>query len=263
VAGAVGAIAVPEMRRALWAIPVGVTGFLLSLGPSSPTTGWRPFDVVTAIPGVMSFRVPGRMAVLVAFSIAILVGVAVRTTPNRYRSFVSALLLAGLLAEGVMLYRPYRPAVELATPRVFKRLAAEAPETTLVLPMLADSPAWPAEADYLLFAREWWLPLVNGYGRKTPPVYQAILETVAGFPRTDLAATLRFYGVSHVVVLPRYDRSRAAAFVGAADASEDFQRVDEVDGDVLYRVRTVLASSAHPTPGTTLLPADASRYEAP
>ncbi len=122
---------------------------------------------------------------------------------------------------------------------MFERLAEDLPGTTLVLPMLADTAAWPAEADYLLFARHWWIPLVNGYGRRTPPIYRAILDTVTRFPRTPLGDTLRFYGVTHVVVLRQHDPARAAAFVAVADESSDFQRVDEIDRDVLYRVRPV------------------------
>jgi hypothetical protein len=51
-----------------------------------------------------------------------------------------------------------------------------------VVPMLASTPSWPAEADYLLFASRAWTPLVNGYGRRTPAIYQAIADTVAGAP---------------------------------------------------------------------------------
>lgn len=241
IAGAIGALRMVDARRMLWALPLGLVGFGLSLGPSG-ASGWRPFDVLAAVPGVMSFRVPGRMAVLVALGLATLVGAAVRVTPYRYRHAVSAFILVGLLAEGVMVHRPSPPPTALPTPAVFARLAADAPETTLVLPMLADTPDWPAEADYLLFAHRWWLPLANGYGRHTPPIYEALLDTVRRFPHADLGAALRFYGVSHVVVLGEYEPGRSAAFTAAADASADFQRIEASDGNVLYRVRRASAT---------------------
>jgi len=245
-AGAVAALTLATGRRMLWAVPLGVLGFALSLGPSGPGTGWRPFDLVSMVPGVLSFRAPGRMAVLVSFAVAMLAGIAMHATPARYRRGVLVLLVAGSLAEGVMVYRP-RPAVpSLPTPSIFARLAADSPTVALVVPMLANTPAWPAEADYLLFASRAWTPLVNGYGRRTPPIYQAIFDTVARAPQAPLGDVLRFYGVSHIVVLPRYEPARAAAFIAAADASPDVERVAESDGDVLYRVRPEPAARRRP-----------------
>lgn len=237
VAGALAAFTRAAARRMLWAVPLGVLGFALSLGPSGPDTFWRPFDLLSAVPGVMSFRAPGRMAVLVTFAVAMLAGIAVYATPPRYRRGLAALLVAGLVAEGVMVHRPRPAAAPLPTPAIFERLAADAPAAALVVPMLADTPSWPAEADYLLFASRAWTPLVNGYGRRTPSIYLAVLDTVARMPDAPLGDVLRFYGVSHVVVLPGYAPARAAAFIAAADASADVERLAERDGDVLYRVR--------------------------
>lgn len=236
-AGIAAAVANIALRRLLWAVPLGLVALSLSFGPSSPGEVWRPFDLISALPGISSFRVPGRMAVLVAVALAMLVGGAVAATPRRFRGLVGVVLLAGFAAEGVMVHRPRPAPAELPTPPVFARLAAEAPTTALVVPMLADTPAWPAEADYLLFARESWIPLANGYGRRTPSIYRAILDTVSAYPPRPLGDALRFYGVSHVVVLPRYQPDRAAAFMAAADAGPDFERLAVVDGDVLYRVR--------------------------
>lgn len=236
-AGTIAGCRLPAGRRMLWAVPLGLLGFALSLGPSGPDTGWRPFDLLSTVPGVMSFRAPGRMAVLVTFAIAMLAGIAVHAAPPRYRRGLVVLLVAGFLAEGVMVYLPPTPAPPLPTPPVFARLAADSARVAVVVPMLANTPSWPAEADYLLFARHAWTPLVNGYGRRTSPIYQAILDTMERLPHAPLGDVLRFYGVSHVVVLPRYEPARAAAFIAAADGSPDVERVAESDGDVLYRVR--------------------------
>lgn len=235
--GACAALRFPDARRMLWVVPLGLLGFALSLGPSGPDTFWRPFDLLSMIPGVWAFRAPGRMAVLVALAIAVLNGMAVFAVPARRRPVVGALLVACLVAESLMVFRPCAAESSLPSPGIFARLAAANPSSALVVPMLADTPEWPAEADYLLFAQPAWTPLVNGYGRRTPPIYNAVLDAVATFPKTSLGDTLRFYGVSHVVVLPHYDRTRAAAFRQAADASRDFERVAQVGDDVLYRVR--------------------------
>ena len=243
-AGAIAAVTLAAGRRMAWAVPLGLLGFALSLGPAGPDTGWRPFDLLRLVPGVLSFRAPGRMAVLVTFAVAMFVGFAVHATPPRFRRGLVVLLVAGFMAEGVMVHRPPPPVVPLATPAIFARLAADAPGVALVVPMLASTPSWPAEADYLLFASRAWTPLVNGYGRRTPAIYQAIADTVAGAPHAPLGDVLRFYGVTHIVVLPRYEPARAAAFLTAADASADLERLAASDGDVLYRVRPAVPGHA-------------------
>jgi hypothetical protein len=91
-----------------WAVPLGLLGFALSLGPAGPDTGWRPFDLLRLVPGVLSFRAPGRMAVLVTFAVAMFVGFAVHATPPRFRRGLVVLLVAGFMAEGVMVHRPPR-----------------------------------------------------------------------------------------------------------------------------------------------------------
>jgi hypothetical protein len=225
-------------RRLWWLLGLGVVGAALSLGPSGPETGWRPFDLVSAIPGVGSFRAPSRMAVLVTIALAGWVGVAVRALPRRRRGLVVLALLPLFVAEHHMTSLNYTPAAPVRVSPLLSRLAGDHPTAALVVPMLGGSAEWPFEADYMLLASQaGWTPIVNGYGRRTPPVYTAIYETVDGLPRAPLGEVLRFYGVSHVLVLPRYEAARAAAFIAAADASADFERVAESDGDVLYRVR--------------------------
>lgn len=237
-AGVIVCLVVPARRRLLWALALGVVAFGLSLGPSAEGAGWRPFDLVSALPGIGSFRAPSRMAVLVTVALALFVGVAVAALPRRWRGLAVVVLLPVFVAENLMTSLNYTPAAPLRVSPLFARLAADAPTAALVVPMLGNAPVWPTEADYLLFASRAWTPLVNGYGRRTPAIYQAIFDTVERAPHAPLGDVLRFYGVSHIVVLPRYEPARAAAFVAAADASPDLERVAESEGDVLYRVRT-------------------------
>ena len=236
-AGIAICIVVPERRRLLWVLVLGIVAFALSLGPSAAGAGWRPFDLVSVLPGIGSFRAPSRMAVLVTVALALFVGVAVAALPRRWRGLTVVALLPVFLAENLMTSLKYTPAAPLRVSPLFARLADEAPTAALVVPMFGHVPAWPTEADYLLFASRTWTPLVNGYGRRTTAIYQAIFDTVERAPLAPLGDVLRFYGVSHIVVLPRYEPARAAAFIAAADASPDVERVAESDGDVLYRVR--------------------------
>jgi hypothetical protein len=224
-------------RRMLWAVPLGIVGLLLSLGPSPVDGAWRPFDLVSGVPGLSGFRAPGRMAVLVAIAVAMLVGPAVLAVPRRLRSIATAVLVGLFVTEGYMAHHVPVPPDRLQRPAIFDALAAERPANVLILPMLARTPQWPAEADYQLFTMPSWTPIVNGYGRRVPSTYDAVLEAVAEYPKSPLAEVLRFYGVSHIVVLGVPADDRVAGFDAAARASADFEPVASQDGDALYRVR--------------------------
>ena len=177
------------------------------------------------------------MAVLVAIAIAMLVGPAVLAVPQRRRSLAAVVLVGLFVGEGYMAHYQRPPPSRLQRPPIFDALAAERPENVLILPMLARTPQWPSEADYQLFAMPSWTAIVNGYGRRVPSTYEAVLEAVAAYPEGPLAEVLRFYGVSHIVVLGEYAADRGASFKAAADARADFERVVADSGDALYRVR--------------------------
>jgi hypothetical protein len=223
----------------LWAAPLGLVAFLLALGPSSPGGWWHLFDLAGWVPGLSSFRAPFRMAPLVILAAALLAAVAVHAVPARRRWAATLVLLALLSAEGFMAFLPATPphARPLPTPGIFADLAAERPQALLVVPMLGGTLDWPSEADYMQMMLPTWTPLANGYGRRTPDVYEALRAAVAAFPAGSLADTLRFYRISHVAVLGAYSADRGAAFNAAAALSPDFERIAAGGGDVLYRVR--------------------------
>ncbi len=231
-------------RSLLWVVPLGAAAFLLALGPSEPGRLWHLFDLIGWLPGLSSFRAPFRMAVLVILAVAVLAGIAVRAVPERARSAATVLFLALLAGESYMMFLPATPplARPLPTPAIFAALAEERPQALLVVPMLAGTDAWPSEADYLQLMLPTWTPLANGYGRRTPPIYDALREAVAIYPRGSLAESLRFYGITHVAVLAAYTEDRGEAFNAAALAnSQDFEPVVADGGDALYRVRPVPA----------------------
>lgn len=249
IAAAVGTalgIARARYRRQLWALPLVVVGVLLALGPSADGT-WRLFDLLSMIPGVSAFRVPGRMAVLVPIGLAMLAGIAVQAIPSRARAWVAGALVVCMTAENFMARLPPAPSNALATPAVFQLLQAEGATGLLVLPMLGPSARWPAEADYMLFAQASWTPTVNGYGRRLPSTYEAVRDAVTSLPGPTLGDALRFYGISHVIVLPKYETDGDAPAMAALDASSDFERLAVVEGDALYRVRRS-DSTSHPAP---------------
>jgi hypothetical protein len=136
-----------------------------------------------------------------------LAGAGVHAAPRRWRTAVATMLLCALAAENYMAYPPPLPSNDLPVPAIFTRVAAGRPTTVLVLPMLRQTVRWPDEADYLQFVLPSWTPIVSGYGRRTSFTYEAVREALDVFPRQPhFIDALRFYGVSHVVVLPSYAR---------------------------------------------------------
>lgn len=172
-----------------------------------------------------------------------LAGAGVHAAPRRWRTAVATMLLCALAAENYMAYPPPLPSNDLPVPAIFTRVAADRPTTVLVLPMLRQTVRWPDEADYLQFVLPSWTPIVNGYGRRTSFTYEAVREALDVFPRQPhFIDALRFYGVSHVVVLPSYARNLTPGFdVGRfhadAVASSAFDRVFQEGDNALYRVR--------------------------
>jgi len=224
-------------RRLLWGAPLALLGVALSLGPAPDGAGWRLFDLVSALPGIGAFRVPGRMAVLVTFGVAMLAGIAVSAVASRARPWVAGALVSLVAAESYMWYPPPVDRTSLEAPPVFAAVGRERPELLLVVPMLGATLQWPSEADYLHFARPTWTPLVNGYGRSTSAIYDLLRARVDAGAGPALVDALRYAGVSHVLVLARYDPERSATFVAAAAALPDLEPVARHGDDVLYRVR--------------------------
>lgn len=223
--------------RLLWVVPVGLAGMALSFGPSAPGEWWRPFDLVAGLPGLSGVRVPARLAPLATLMVAMLAGVAVSAwRPRRGRAVGVAAIVALLVADAYSVALPPPVRQTFTAPRIFRVAAAQSPSALLVLPMQGGTMAWIDEADYLMAASPTWIPIVNGYGRRTSPIYQAVQGQLAGFPSTRLAETLAFFGIDHVVVLRGRRASDVEPFIAAADRHPAFARVAEVDGDVLYRV---------------------------
>ena len=124
----------------------------------------------------------------------------------------------------------------LTRPAIFRELERERPTRLLILPMLGSTPRWPDEADYPLFALPTWTPVANGYGRRTPAIYEALAQAVPEFPGGSLGDALRYYGFTHVIILPGYTDDGGAALKAAATASKDLELAAQIDNDVLYRV---------------------------
>ncbi|MGD9906727.1 MAG: hypothetical protein AB7U83_24940 [Vicinamibacterales bacterium] len=224
-------------RRLLWALPLVAIGGALSLGPSADGSSWRLFDLLSGVPGVAAFRVPGRMAVLVTIGLAILAGCGVAAMNQARRPWAAALVMAMLVAESYFWYPPPDASPPLETPPLIAAVRAERPDLLVIAPLLGGSLEWPHEADYLHIVRPSWTPVVNGYGRSTSAIYDLLRARFAEGPGPALVDALRFAGVTHVLVLSRYDPVTSAAFIAAAADVPGFDLVARDGDDAFYRVR--------------------------
>jgi hypothetical protein len=244
------------MRERGYFVVALVAAAWLSLGPSPQSLG-RPLEITALynplleyIPGYDGLRVPARLAMIVAFMIAVLAGYGAASLA-RTRIGGRALIAFGALflleathvpfvvngmtplrdhrTPEARLYRPAR------APAVYRAMARESSDAIVVeLPL--GQPDYDLRAMY--YSTVHGRPLVNGYSGVFPPRYgrlQIALADISRRPDVSLDA-LRSSGATHVILheaayLGREGPAIASVLRGAG-ATELFR-----DGsDVLLRL---------------------------
>jgi hypothetical protein len=144
----------------------GGLALTLSFGPGA---GWSPFDLFTALPAMSLLRAPGRFALLVMLTLALLVALGVaclRSGKSRWTPAVLTVLALVGLSESYIVGFPGGKPPRMPVPEVYQRLKTLPPGAVLSLPTYRFAPDNFREADYLLFSTAHWYPTVNGYGRR-------------------------------------------------------------------------------------------------
>ena len=223
-------LSAPEWRRAALAAlrsPVGfflivaIVAWWLSLGPvartkGAPISGFGLYGYVVAyLPGFDGLRVVARLAVLVFLSLAILAGLGLAMTLNRFRRAAVPLTVvaaAWVLADGFVAPIPRNANwtdEDLAYPSALELPFSRAPELYRVLRGLPQGSALiefpfgtvPWEIRYTYRSTYHWRPIVNGFSGWTPPSYRRLRELRRPLENPDRAwATLAASGATHVVV---------------------------------------------------------------
>ncbi len=151
---------------------------------------------------VRGLRVPARMSIVLAISLAVLAAFGVRRILERFRTAVArtAVFAALVLAAGVDVW----PALELRKvwwqpPPIYDAIAgqqvvlAEFP-TSLNIPLVTNA------VPFMYFSIWHGLPMINGYSGFTPPSYEPLMERLRDFPAPATIDLLRSRGVTHVTV---------------------------------------------------------------
>jgi hypothetical protein len=151
---------------------------------------------------IRGLRVPARMSVVLAISLAVLAAFGVRRLLSRLHTSTSRTMLFMALIAAVAV--DVRPRLELFpvwwdAPPVYAAL----PATGAVLaefPTELNISHVTNGVPYLYFSNWHWRPMINGYSGFIPSTYEPMIESLRDFPAPAALDVLRKAGVTHVTV---------------------------------------------------------------
>jgi hypothetical protein len=172
---AIGAAAAPRRSPFIFYVCATVVMWALALGPGPEDAGalaWLyPYRWIWWLPGFDGLRTPARFAMPAALCLAMagaLAAVRLRPSGRLSRPIFAAIVVGGLIADGLLERAPLVPPPARVLPDV--------PDRTLVIEIPPDDPAVSAAAMYRsIFHR---LPLANGYSGHTPAHYAVLSEAL-------------------------------------------------------------------------------------
>ena len=170
-AGAIaGGLTVRKDRQSTWRSPfifylgAALVMWALACGPGG---WWRPYTLLTWLPGFEALRVPARFAMLGSLCASVAGGLGfaqVSMRAPRARIAIACVAVAGLCVDG------WLRAMPLATPP--GRIVLPEVHEAAVLELPADEGDVDVAAMYRQTQHR--LPLVNGYSGHTPPHYRIL-----------------------------------------------------------------------------------------
>ena len=253
VGGRERAAQVLQQPEAIFALLLGLAWWL-SLGPSPRAYGrvidlWSPYALLLEhVPGYEGVRVPARLAMVVAFAMAVLGGLAVARIPRRAWMATTLLGLAFLVESHTLpfLVNGISPLADYATPEARVYRASRAPAIyhdvprenphTVLLEMPFGEPDYDVRATY--YSTVHWQKLVNGYSGYFPPHYSRLAAMLNAIERDDDVAwvALEQMGVTHVLVHEAAYLDDSGARFSAWLVAHGAAEVSRRDRDVLYEL---------------------------
>jgi hypothetical protein len=223
-------------RRVLMLAAIGIAGFVLSLGTTTPVYGW----VYRIFPPMQGLRAAARFGNLFLLAMSALAGLGLAQVRRRYpRSSAAAVLAitAVVIANVEALRAPFEYRPFAGIPHLY-RLLADEPRV-----VLAEVPFYPGQAvfenaEYVLNSTAHWRPLMNGYSGYTPVTYVDYAAVFWYFPRDYAIDAMKRAGVTHVMVHPERFGHEANDVLAAIEKRADFELMGVGQrGLRLYRVR--------------------------
>jgi hypothetical protein len=203
------------------------------VGPS----GLAPFTWLTALPGLDAVRAPARFAALVMLGLSGLAGLGAAAIVRRFGWAGRALLIALvplMLLEWFVVDFPARTPQPHPIPAIYQSEALRSARALVSLPEYQDTTDWVLGGDYLYYSTAHWRPIVNGFGRTTPPGHDKVVSTVRGFPESIPA--MRELGIQYVVLHADRYPDHAEAILRAAAGRPDCTLVSQIGTDYLFEI---------------------------
>jgi hypothetical protein len=210
-------------RWAFYALGACAASVVLALGLRLSVGGWRPFELLRALPGFASLRSVFRAAVFAQIHLVMLAGLGMaallRLGTARLGTRAPALVaVAGALAllENLCLPARLLPLAPAPT-AVTSYLAQQAPGTVVAhvpFPASGEVEALAPEAFRMLAQLQHRQPLVNGYASNFPALVREFMFAMGGaFPDHQLACALKVVFQTDLVVIDRAWLDQHAAAV--------------------------------------------------
>ena len=190
-------IAWTTRRRELLAIYGGLT-VLAAWASFGPAAGLYTV-LYRTVPAFALLRAPGRFAIVVAFGLAVLAGVAVAHLLARIRA-ATAVGVALAIVTAAELVVPLRlPDAPPAEP-VYKVLATLPRHGVIEMPFYYHAVGLFQHTKYMPASTAHWMPLVNGYSDYIPPDFHENAEVLKFFPSRDAFKILETIGARYAVI---------------------------------------------------------------
>ena len=238
-----------DRLRVATVFAIGLTGFVLSLGPKTPLYAW----LYTAFPPMQGLRAAARFGGLFLLAIALLAGLGLagfrrarlrqdhggQAATPRWVTVIA--VVAVCLVNLEALRAPFEYRRWNGIPEIYKRLADEPGNV-----VLAEMPFYPPHAvfenaEYVLNSTAHWRPLMNGYSGYTPTTYRDVAWLMWYFPDERAFPPMKANGVTHITFHPnRWGRpGEAAKAIETISKRPDLELMgeDEKTGIRLYRYK--------------------------
>ena len=176
---------------------------------------------------IRGLRVPARMSIVLAISLAVLAAFGARRLFARVGTAVgrTAVFGAMVLAAAVDVW----PAITLhrvwwRPPPIYDALKGQ-PVVLAEFPTHLNISHVTNAVPFMYFSVWHWLPMINGYSGFTPVSYEPLMEGLRDFPAAATIELLRSSGVTHVTVNCALYVTGCEPILAAIDASGAFRPV--------------------------------------
>ena len=176
---------------------------------------------------IRGLRVPARMSIVMAISLAVLAAFGARRLMARFRSaagrtgvFAALVLVAAVDVWPAIELHPvwWQPPPIYDTMKGQQVVLAEFP-TSLNISYVNNA------VPFMYFSIWHGLPMINGYSGFTPPGYELLMEGLRDFPAPATIGLLRSRGVTHVTVNCALYVTGCEPILAAIDASPALRAV--------------------------------------